>query len=57
MKDMMQYIFETKPCDGWDDYGSTHLTIIASSVKEAWKEALFLEDEENIIRLQMIFPL
>ena len=54
MKDMMVYIFETEPCGGFDDYGSTHLSIIADSLKNAWKEALRLEDEENIIRLQSI---
>ena len=57
MKDMMQYVFETEPHGGFDDYGSTHLTIIASSIKEAWKEALELEYEENIIRLWRIYPL
>ena len=57
MQDMMENVFETEPWDGWDDYGGTHLTIIATSIKEAWREAIRLHGEENIVRICGIFPL
>lgn len=51
---MAIYTFETKDSNNWNDYGSTHFNIVASSEKEAWKKALEIEYRENIIKITRI---
>ena len=46
---MMIYTFEAKPVGDWNDYGSSHFNIIASTEQEAWKKACEIEHRENII--------
>ena len=46
---MTIYTFETIDNTDWNDYGSTHFNVIASSEREAWKKACEIEHRENII--------
>jgi len=51
---MLIYVFEVKDTNGWNDYGSTHISIVAGSEKEAWKKACEIEYRSNIIKISNI---
>lgn len=45
---MSIYTFETVGNE-WNDYGSTHFNVIASTEREAWEKACEIEYRQNII--------
>lgn len=51
---MFIYTFETKPMNGWDDFGGTHFNVVAKNEREAWRKACQLEDRKNIIRIERV---